>query len=38
MISWNHALKVKYENLLFITDITRVQCVSTVTLEKILLI
>ena len=29
MITWNHTLKVKYENLLVLAEIARIQCIST---------
>lgn len=35
MITWNHTLKVKYENFLVIVEIARVQCISTVSYERI---
>ena len=33
MIIWNHTLKVKYENLLVLAEIARVQCISTASYE-----
>jgi hypothetical protein len=34
MITWNHTLKVKYENLLVLAEIARVQCISTASCER----
>jgi hypothetical protein len=34
MIIWNHTLKVKYENLLVLVDITRVQYISMTSWER----
>ena len=34
MITWNHTLKIKYENLLVLVEIARVQCISTTSCER----
>lgn len=34
MITWNHALQIRYPNLLILAEIARVQCVSTATCER----
>jgi hypothetical protein len=34
MITWNYTLKVKYKNLLVVTEIARVQCISTASCER----
>ena len=34
MITWNHTLKVKYENLFVLAEITRVQCISTANCKR----
>jgi len=34
MITWNHTLKIKYENLLVLAEIARVQCISTASCER----
>jgi hypothetical protein len=34
MITWNHALQARYPNLLILTTLTHVQCVSTETCER----
>ena len=34
MIIWNPTLQLKYENLLVLAEIARVQCISTATCER----
>ena len=34
MITWNPTLQLKYENLLVLAEIARVQCISTATCER----
>ena len=34
MITWNPTLQLKYENLLVLVEITRVQCISTAICER----
>jgi hypothetical protein len=34
MITWNHALQARYPNLLILTELAHVQCVSTTTCER----
>jgi hypothetical protein len=34
MITWNPTLQLKYENLLMLAEIARVQCISTATCER----
>ena len=38
MITWNHTLKLKYENLLVLAEIARVQCISTANCERAFLV
>jgi hypothetical protein len=38
MITWNHTLNVKYENLLVLAEIARVQCISTASCERVFLV
>jgi hypothetical protein len=35
MITWNHALQARYPNLLILAELAHVQCVSTMTCERV---
>ena len=34
MITWTHTLKIKYENLLVLAELAKVQCISTANFER----